>query len=146
MIVATMTFPQTQLQRCPGLPQKECQHHHQHADEFVPSPAPPAIYSRNMTSQMALASAQMGDSDLDSFPSSRITIGDEPAGQQTRWEGNLSSPPKDCYYCTRYGSPTGKCAQDSGEWGSGKNNVGENCPSCGGTGVCRHCHGDGIIG
>ena len=99
-----------------------------------------------MASQMALANAQMGDSTEDGYPSAQFTFGDEAAGQQTQWEPNLSSIPKDCYFCTRFGEPTGKCAQDSGEWGSGKNSAGEDCSSCGGTGKCRHCGGDGVIG
>lgn len=128
-------------QRGQPLKAKECSHSPQHGDCFVPSFEPPPIYSRSLVSQLALSTPQMGD-----FPSGQYTFGEEPAQQQTQWESNLGAVPKNCYYCTRYGSPTGKCSQDSGDWGSGINYMGEKCAACSGTGTCPRCNGTGVLG
>lgn len=130
------------------LAHQHCHKDPQHHDCYSPvNFHPPEIYSRQMTSHFALSTPQMGDNDLDSFPSARMTFGDEPAGQQTQWSENLSDVPKDCYWCRNGGGTvTGKCSRDSPQFGSGKDSMGNDCPACGGSGVCPHCNGDGFMG
>lgn len=132
-----------------GLLAQPCRSGPQHHDCYAPGHHhhQPGVYTRQMTSPFALAAPQMGASDLDSFPSARLTTGDEPAGQQTQWSDNLTDVPKDCYWCRNNGGTiTGKCSRDSPEFGTGQDSMGNECPACGGTGVCPHCNGDGVMG
>lgn len=150
MLSTVSSFSTPKFAAPPGLPAYSClkpQHHHH--DCYTPGHAQPEIYNRSMgASPLALTNLQMGDNlVLQSFPSAQFTIGDEPAGQQTQWTADLGEIPKDCYYCRNNGGTiTGKCSNDDGTWGSGKDYMGNDCSSCGGTGVCSHCGGDGIIG
>ncbi|MBX3172414.1 MAG: hypothetical protein KF760_33730 [Candidatus Eremiobacteraeota bacterium] len=131
-----------------NLPARPCPKGPLHHDCYTSGHShPPEIYNRQMSSHFALATPQMGDANLDSFPSARFSTGEEPAGQQTQWSDHLGEVPKDRYWCRDGGGTiTGKCSNDRPEWGSGSDYMGNKCSSCGGTGVCPHCHGDGIMG
>ena len=120
-----------------GILAKQCLDHH-HGDCYVQGHSHPEIYRRPKFDP----TPQMGDWAPSSFESNRFTVGDEPAQQQQEWSTELGEVPKDCYFC-KY---TGKCAQDTPEYGSGKDYMGNDCNACSGTGTCPHCGGDAIIG
>ncbi len=144
---ASITSAGSKFTPPPGLLAHKCLHKDHFHDCYTSGHQHSEIYTRrSFTSPIALITPQMGAMDLESFPSAQFTLGDQPAGQQTQWTADLGEIPKDCYYCrSNGGTITGKCSNDSPNWGSGKDYMGNECANCSGTGVCPRCGGDGVM-
>lgn len=119
-------------------------HDHHHGDGYTAGHAKSMTYRRVTFQRPRPSSPQMGGND---FPSAQYQMGSGSRRRQTQMMADMGSVPKTCYYCKpSWGDPTGKCAKDAPEWGSGKDYMGNDCSSCRGTGKCAHCGGDGVLG